>query len=156
MSRFSCEMSQTRSSASIRRTALNDFYHKWKGLYSTSSCFFCLCRSAEHMLPCHHAICDTCVVIFGSPSKTAEYHFDISYCPVCNQRFQLAIRQLPPTKRPVVLSLDGGGIRGIIQLGLLQSLEKRLGNEILLSQIFDLCTGTSVGRLSHSGFSETC
>lgn len=97
------------------------------------------------MLPCHHAICDTCVIIFGLPSKTAEYHFDISQCPVCNQPLQVSIRQLPPTKLPVVLSLDGGGIRGIIQLGLLKSLEKKLGNEIALPQIFDLCTGTSVG-----------
>lgn len=108
----------------------------------------CLCRPPEHMLPCYHAICDTCVVIFGLPSKTAEYHFNIPHCPVCSQSFQLEIRQLPPTKRPVVLSLDGGGIRGIIQLGLLRSLEKRLGNGISLSQIPDLCTGTSVGASS--------
>lgn len=55
------------------------------------------------------------------------------------------IRQLPPTKSPVVFSLDGGGVRGMIQLGLLQSLEKRLGNEISLSQIVDLFTCTSAG-----------
>jgi hypothetical protein len=75
LGRNSREMSPTRNSASIRRTALNDFYRQWKGLYSTNTCFLCLCRSPEHMLPCHHAICDTCVVIFGFPSKTAEYHF---------------------------------------------------------------------------------
>lgn len=145
MGRFSREMSPTRSSANVRRATLNDFYRKWQGLYSTNSCFLCLCRSPEHMLPCHHAICDTCAVIFGSPSKTAEYHFDILCCPVCSERSQLAIRQLPPTKSPVVFSLDGGGIRGIIQLGLLQALEKRLGNEVLLPQIVDLFTCTSAG-----------
>lgn len=146
MGHLSREMSPARSSASIRRTALNDFYHKWKGLYSTTTCFLCLCRSPEHMLPCHHAICDTCVVIFGLPSQTAEYHFDIPHCPVCRHGSQLAIRQLPPTKPPVLLSLDGGGIRGIIQLGLLQSLEKRLGNKISLPQIFDHWTCTSAGK----------
>jgi hypothetical protein len=97
------------------------------------------------MLPCHHAICDICVVIFGLPSKNAEYHFDLHHCPVCSESFQVVIRQLPPTKSPVVFSLDGGGVRGMIQLGLLQSLEKRLGNEILLSQIVDLFTCTSAG-----------
>lgn len=142
---FSREMSPTRSSASIRRAALNEFYNKWKGLYSTNSCFVYLCRSPEHILPCYHAICDTCVVIFGLPSKTAEYHFDIRHCPVCSESFQLVIRQLPPTKSPVVFSLDSGGVRGIIQLGLLQSLEKRLGKEILLSQIVDLFICISAG-----------
>jgi predicted acylesterase/phospholipase RssA len=68
---------------------------------------------------------------------------DISSCPMCEKSFQLTIRQLPPTKCPVILTLDGGGVRGIIQLGLLRALEMRLGEE--LRQVFDLCVGTSVG-----------
>ncbi|KAJ5861938.1 uncharacterized protein N7529_009248 [Penicillium soppii] len=58
----------------------------------------------------------------------------------------MTIRQLPPTKRPVILSLDGGGVRGLIQLGLLCVLEKRIGIPIAL--LPDLCAGTSVGALA--------
>jgi hypothetical protein len=100
------------------------------------------------MLPCQHSICDNCVVTYGLPSQVAEYYFDLTRCPICNQAFKITIRQLPPTKRPVVLSLDGGGIRGIIQLGLLHSLENRLGGDIQLSEIFELFVGTSVGMLT--------
>lgn len=138
-------MSPTRSSASIRRDALNTYYLQCYGLTSTTTCFYCLCRPPEHMLACRHAICDTCVVIFGTPNKSAEYHFDITKCALCHQASQLTIRQLPPTKRPLVLSLDGGGVRGIIQLGLLYALEKRLGHGMRISDIFDLSGGTSVG-----------
>ena len=56
----------------------------------------------------------------------------------------MVIRQLPPTKRPVILSLDGGGVRGLVQLGLLRALERRLG--ILIGSLPDYCIGTSVGK----------
>ncbi|OQD76228.1 hypothetical protein PENANT_c121G06279 [Penicillium antarcticum] len=114
-------MSPTRSSAAIRKDILRSYYLQWNGLSSTTTCFYCLCRPPEHMLACRHAICDTCVVVFGTPSKCAEYHFDIIKCPLCYKPSPLTFRQLPPTKRPLVLSLDGGGVRGIIQLGLLRT-----------------------------------
>ncbi|OQE13585.1 hypothetical protein PENSTE_c053G00066 [Penicillium steckii] len=46
------------------------------------------------------------------------------------------------------MSLDGGGIRGIIQLGLLKTLEKKLGPAISLIYIIDLWAGISVGALN--------
>ncbi|KAF5859797.1 hypothetical protein ETB97_002406 [Aspergillus alliaceus] len=70
-----------------------------------------------------------------------------SSCPICLQPFHLTVRQLPPTKRPVIMTLDRGGVRGIVSLGLLQALEKRLGEIIQVSQIPDLVTGTSVETL---------
>lgn len=96
-------------------------------------------------MPCRHTICDTCVTIFGSATRGAEYHVDLSQCPMCQIPFQLTVRQLPPTKRPVVIALDGGGIRGYITLGLLRALERRLAGVIRLPQIPDLFAGTSVG-----------
>ncbi|KAJ5640332.1 uncharacterized protein N7484_008194 [Penicillium longicatenatum] len=148
MKHFFDQMSPRNPSAIIRKAALAKYFHRYGGLYSTTSCFLCLCRHPEHMMPCHHAICDTCAVIFGRPSRSAEYHFDIEECPLCLQSFDLTIRQLPPTKRPVILSLDGGGIRGIVQLGLLRSLERRLGGGIPLPHVFDLSMGTSVGAIN--------
>ncbi|KAJ6105174.1 hypothetical protein N7523_010248 [Penicillium sp. IBT 18751x] len=148
LSRFFSAMSPTRPSSAIRRSFLSKSFRQWRNLSSTTSCFLCLSQPPELILPCQHAICDTCAAIFGDRSKKAEYHFDISKCPLCAENFQFTTRQLPPTKRPILLSLDGGGIRGIVQLGLLRSLEKRLGEQAPISLIFDLCAGTSVGALN--------
>ncbi|KAJ5146619.1 uncharacterized protein N7515_001183 [Penicillium bovifimosum] len=131
----------------VRRRMLRRFHRRWGGLYSSTSCFFCLNRAPEHMLACRHAMCDNCVVIFGSKSSAGEHALEVTQCPMCGTEVHLAVRQLPPTKGPNILSLDGGGIRGIEQLGLLQSLEKRLGGD-LLTGVFDLCVGTSVGALN--------
>ncbi|KAJ5291406.1 hypothetical protein N7478_000657 [Penicillium angulare] len=141
-------MNPARSSAGIRREVLNRFFNEREGLYSLTACLFCMSKVPEHVLPCRHAICDDCIVIFGSKSAAAEYHHNITQCPMCITRFQFSVRLLPPTKGPNLLSLDGGGIRGILQLGLLRVLEKRLGGSIPIWSIFDLCTGTSVGALN--------
>lgn len=97
-------------------------------------------------MPCKHSICDTCAVLFGMNGSQAEYHTTLSRCPICEDTCDLTIRRLPPTKHPVIFSLDGGGVRGIIQLGLLRELERRLGG-VPVVQIADLCTGTSVGMV---------
>lgn len=44
-----------------------------------------------------------------------------------------------------MLSLDGGGIRGIIQLILLAELEARTGK--LCNEIFNMFAGTSIGAI---------
>lgn len=137
------QLSAHNPSCNIRKDALGRFYRRWGGLRSTTTCFVCLCRPPEHMLPCKHALCDTCVMIFGKPSSLGEYHVDLAQCPICDQRFKVTIRQLPPTKHPVILSLDGGGVRGLVQLGLLRALEKRVG--LPIAALPDLCIGTSVG-----------
>lgn len=57
----------------------------------------------------------------------------------------------PGPKR--ILSLDGGGIRGVISLGILKSIESYLaqrsgrGNTFRLSDYFDLIAGTSTGSM---------
>lgn len=142
---FSGQIQTASTSCMVRRTSMNEFFGRYGGLYSTLTCFSCLCRPPEHTLPCGHTLCDTCAVIFGGPSRQGEYYFDIDRCPLCGSDSHQIIRQLPPTKGPVIISLDGGGIRGIIQLGLLLSLQQRLGGEISLGDVADLCGGTSVG-----------
>ncbi|KAJ6016462.1 hypothetical protein N7540_011053 [Penicillium herquei] len=129
-------------SAAIRQSILGQLFHQKQGLYSTTVCLCCLLRPPEHMLPCQHALCDTCIVIFGKLSPRGEYHTTIAECPICSQEANITVRQLPPTKQPVILSLDGGGIRGIVQLGLLRQLERRIG--IPIASLPDLCVGTSV------------
>lgn len=46
-----------------------------------------------------------------------------------------------------MISLDRGGVRGIIQLGLLQALERRFRG-ISIAQISDLCIGISISIYS--------
>ncbi len=48
-------------------------------------------------------------------------------------------------KKIKILSIDGGGIRGIIPAVLLDQLEKRMGKPI--AQLFDLIAGTSTGGI---------
>ena len=52
----------------------------------------------------------------------------------------------PPRQRPVrILSIDGGGIRGILPAMVLTDIERRTGRPI--HQLFDLIAGTSTGAL---------
>jgi uncharacterized protein len=52
-----------------------------------------------------------------------------------------------------VLSIDGGGIRGIVPAIILSALERRVGKE--LSQVFDLIAGTSTGGIIALGIGTT-
>ena len=49
------------------------------------------------------------------------------------------------TKRIHVLSIDGGGIRGIIPARILADLRRRVGRD--LHEVFDLISGTSTGGI---------
>ena len=44
-----------------------------------------------------------------------------------------------------VLSLDGGGVRGVISAAILEALEEEMGLNIPIHQFFDLIVGTSTG-----------
>lgn len=45
-----------------------------------------------------------------------------------------------------VLALDGGGVRGHIQLEILALLEREIGLDLPLRSFFDLIVGTSIGE----------
>ncbi|KAH0360595.1 FabD/lysophospholipase-like protein, partial [Aureobasidium melanogenum] len=47
-----------------------------------------------------------------------------------------------------VLSLDGGGMRGIMELEVLRAIEKSLGGNIRIQSFFDLIVGTSTGGIN--------
>lgn len=136
----------TSPSAQIRRAVLQREVAVWAKVKSGHICLFCLLHPPEHVLPCGHTMCDTCVCIFGSQARGAEYHFKLSACPACFETFSLTVRLLPPTKRPTILVLDGGGIRGVITLGFLKALEEQIGGSRGLREAFDLTVGTSAGK----------
>ena len=62
-------------------------------------------------------------------------------------------KRLAPGRQKRILSLDGGGVRGLISLGILLHIERELASRsskpsnFRLSQYFDLIGGTSAGAL---------
>lgn len=56
----------------------------------------------------------------------------------------------PPTAGVRILSIDGGGVRGVIPLRALHDLELTIqtliGDQITIQDNFDLAVGTSTGK----------
>ena len=53
-----------------------------------------------------------------------------------------------------ILTLDGGGVRGIMELISLQYIEKELGGRLKIQSVFDLMVGTSTGGIIALGLGE--
>ncbi|CRG92894.1 Leucine--tRNA ligase [Talaromyces islandicus] len=142
------QLSTRQSAAQIRRDVVAPQRRLWSTLTTTTTCLFCVRRAPEHALPCGHALCDVCVRIFGTRSRRVGHRFDFDRCLLCRQAISLSIQLLPPTKRPNVLVLDGGGVRGDIELKYLCALQDRCGT-VQLPELFHLSVGTSVGTLNN-------
>ena len=56
-------------------------------------------------------------------------------------------RKSPKRKFVKILSIDGGGIRGIIPALILQEIEKKLKHKKSLAECFDVMSGTSTGGI---------
>ena len=56
------------------------------------------------------------------------------------------IRLKPKYAGVRVLTLDGGGIRGIVELAILAQIERRVGLGVPVRDLFDLIVGTSTGK----------
>lgn len=119
----------------------------WGWIKSNRTCLVCIRRSPEHCLPCGHSICDICAQIVGEPTLTREEEYEIHDCPLCGSSKTFTVRLKPVTSASRVLSIDGGGPRGIIPLENLQILQNILGPELPLSDMIDLTVGCSSGGL---------
>ena len=86
----------------------------------------CLGGRPQYRLPCGHIVCDNCVRRFRA--KNDVWTFDVHHYFLCRiETLGVNIKVKPPTATPRLLSIDGGGVRGIIPLVFLQVLEERLG-----------------------------
>ncbi|KAI6752499.1 hypothetical protein HG530_013868 [Fusarium avenaceum] len=56
-------------------------------------------------------------------------------------------RVKPKAAGPRVLALDGGGVRGIVELLVLRQIERHVGYGIAIHELFDLVVGTSTGGI---------
>jgi len=141
-------MSSTRvSSSEVHKVNLGDYQKYWGWLRSNSTCLLCIRRSPEHILACGHSICDQCVQIYGRLSLTAEEEYIVPDCILCGASKDLTVQLKPPTAAPRVVSIDGGGPRGIIPLENLDILQRVLGPNLPLCHMIDLAVGCSSGGL---------
>lgn len=131
-----------------RTTVLATLQDGWDKIHSYKSCFTCLRSLPDHVLPCGHALCEACVFDFSLPPKNGSVtELSFETCVLCGESWQPPqLIQLKPECAGVrILTLDGGGVRGILELALWQLVEKEIGLELPISRYFDLIIGTNTG-----------
>ncbi|KAF2849419.1 FabD/lysophospholipase-like protein [Plenodomus tracheiphilus IPT5] len=116
---------------------------------SYRSCFCCFMRMPEKVVACGHALCDSCIRIFGNRSSSEKNTYELAACMLCGVNYQNSVfRFVPPTAGIRMLTVDGGGIRGVVPLMYLQHLDKSLAPlGCAIRDYFDFVCGTSAGGL---------
>lgn len=75
--------------------------------------------------------------------------FKFEECIFDGERWGGERTQIVQTKPPFagvrILTLDGAGVRGILQLAILNLLEDMIGLDLHISHFFDLIVGTGTG-----------
>ena len=117
----------------------------WSNIFSNNTCLCCLRRRPEALLPCGHSLCDICLQIFGEAALDSEYTYELPACLLCAAE-GLTRSLKPPTAGVRILSIDGGGSRGVIPLEFLSILQGTFGETCPIHDLFDLAFGTSSGR----------
>ncbi|GAB1318162.1 FabD/lysophospholipase-like protein [Madurella fahalii] len=120
-------------------------------LTSHSACFCCFFEPGEHPMLCGHVLCTPCVTSYGKRGVSTEVEVEMNGCPIgCPwpRRSKSQIVRFKPKSAGVrVLSLDGGGVRGIVELEILKQIELTLGGRLPIQAFLDLIVGTSTGGL---------
>ncbi|KAK4504134.1 hypothetical protein PRZ48_005049 [Zasmidium cellare] len=130
---------------------LNQFFEAVgpaSSICSHATCFCCLMDVPEHPLPCGHVLCTACIKAYGKQTKS---NVVVPCCPLHIESTRWAkptvIKFKPPGAGVRILSLDGGGIRGVVQLEVLRAIEQALGSHLPVQSFFDLIVGTGTGGL---------
>lgn len=142
---FDMMMANREPSSQIHQYNISQWKNYWKWILLDITCFWCLRQCREHTLPCGHGICDTCTQKYGEPFEGAECEFIISNCISCREPTCLKIKIKPPTAGPRILSIDGGGMRGVAPLEGLSLIQDDLPPELPIRSFFDFKIGTSSG-----------
>jgi predicted acylesterase/phospholipase RssA len=112
------------------------------------TCLCCIRKLPEYALPCKHILCKSCMQAAGQNQGRGVFEFDC--CPLHPDEMKWSpyrIRIKPSEAGVRVMCLDGGGIRGVVELLILQAIEKELGSNIRIQNFFDLIVGTSTGGI---------
>ncbi|KAK8002141.1 hypothetical protein PG991_014363 [Apiospora marii] len=147
------DRTELQTAALLHRERLNELYSNVLGnatdFVSYSACLCCLRELPECVLPCGHILCLPCIQVYGH--RTSRTTIEISRCPL-HVRDVIAtppwvIATKPPQAGARILCLDGGGIRGVVQLQILREVERILGPDLPIQVFFDLIVGTNFGGL---------
>lgn len=119
---------------------------------SNKTCFACLQAAPDHFLPCGHGYCPDCVKDFSEPVEETPYRYIFEFCVLCGPQTQTrylkhVVRLDPRAAGVRILTLDGGGIRGILELEVLRRILEKVNLDLQISDLFDLVVGTSTGVL---------
>ena len=117
----------------------------WSRFRTSKTCLFCLRRKPEHVFKCGHTFCDTCACLFGEKLAGREYSYLVTTCIVCQCSGALRVHLKPPTAGTRLLTLDGGGIRGVFTLQVIEALDRYRRLPYPIYDEFDLALGTSTG-----------
>ncbi|KAK4626402.1 85/ calcium-independent phospholipase A2 [Fulvia fulva] len=130
---------------------LNQFFEAVgpaSSICSHATCFCCLMDVPEHPLACGHVLCTACIKAYGKQTKSTV---SVACCPLHVESTRWAkpavINFKPPGAGVRILALDGGGVRGIIQLEVLRAIEHALGGHLAVQSFFDLIVGSGTGGL---------
>jgi predicted acylesterase/phospholipase RssA len=122
-----------------------------KRFVNHTACYCCLTCPPEHPLPCGHVLCTPCIQAYGQ--ARGAFMIEMTECPMHHDhadgqfRLRWPVFIKPPGAGVRVLALDGGGIRGIVELTILQHVETQLGAGLPIQAFFDLMVGTSAGGI---------
>ncbi|KAI9759344.1 MAG: hypothetical protein M4579_002402 [Chaenotheca gracillima] len=149
--------SEEATAAAIHQKAVMDPFYRHvgqaDGFISHSTCLSCLMSPPEHLLPCGHVLCTPCLKAYGIVRKKVEV--ELRACPLHKAQTDWMVPWIvtlkPSTAGVRILTLDGGGIKGLMQLEVLKRLEHTLGGNIPIQAFFDLIVGTGSGGIIAMG-----
>ncbi|RYP24694.1 hypothetical protein DL765_000421 [Monosporascus sp. GIB2] len=147
------------AAANIHQGRMNELLssgvHDVSDFASHQVCLFCLRHNMpEYPLPCGHVLCKACLETFSDGGGDWDTVRRLISCPFHSTRqgstgqefFRVHVK--PPHAGLRILCLDGGGIRGIIQLAILRAIEKEFKGNLMIQWFFDLVVGTSTGGIT--------
>lgn len=116
--------------------------------FSADGCLSCLRRRPRYRLPCHHMACDLCVRVFWTPVAGDPCLHRGHRCVLCQATTGTAalVRVSTALAGESVLSVDGGGVRGVAVLETLRALEREIGLPVPLQRFFSMASGVSSGE----------
>ncbi|KAK8101867.1 hypothetical protein PG999_012241 [Apiospora kogelbergensis] len=151
------DRTELQTASLLHRERLNELYSNTLGnardFTSYSACLCCLRELPECVLPCGHILCYSCIQIYGQ--RTSRTTIEISRCPLHIRDVistpPWVITTKPPQAGVRILCLDGGGIRGVVQLQVLKEIERILGPDLPIQLFFDLMVGSNFGGIIATG-----
>ena len=133
---------------------LGKYAEYWSTIFPSRLCFACLLAPCDIFLPCGHALCEMC---FRNASTTITDDDNLTVpsgvmsskqCLFCGRSWEQFEAILPPpTASARILALDGGGVKGIVELEILTQIEQKIGLGLPIYNFFDLMVGTSTGNV---------